>query len=120
MNSNISSKKSTNKLNSISDAMITFNGTQYWKINISNIIYCLHVKSTTKGSYSLVDCGAIGSLFGVDIRVLNHMLRQVTITGIYNQQISDLQICTGAGYGITQRGPVILIMHPYAYLGQGK
>jgi hypothetical protein len=68
----------------------------------------------------LVDHGANGGLFGTDVRLLNHTLRRVTITGIDNHQAGDLPICTCAGYGITQCGPVILIMHQAAYLGQGK
>jgi hypothetical protein len=40
--------------------------------------------------------------------------------GIDNHQVGDLPVCTRAGNGINQRGPVILIMHQYAFLGQGK
>jgi hypothetical protein len=67
-----------------------------------------------------VDRGANGGLFGSDVRILNHTNRKVTITGIDNHQVGDLPICTGAGYGYTQHGPVIFIMHQYAFLGQGK
>jgi hypothetical protein len=116
MKSNINHKKN----NHTSDDTITIYGTQYRKINVINIMYRIHAKSTLNSSYSLVNRGANGGLFGADVRVLNHTMRRVTITGIYNHQVGDLPICTGAGFGIIQRGPFILIVHQYAYLGQGK
>jgi hypothetical protein len=111
---------STTNVNDSED-FITYQGTNYYrKINILNITYHINTKNTNLIGYSLVDRGANGGLFGSDVRILNHTMRKVTITCINNHQVGDLPICTGAGYSLTQHGPVIFIMHQYAYLGQGK
>jgi hypothetical protein len=68
----------------------------------------------------LVDRGANGGLFGGDVRILHRTNRRVTITGIDNHQIQDLPICIGVAYGQTNHGPVIFVIHQYAYLGHGR
>ena len=47
-------------------------------------------------------------------------MRTVDVSGIENHQVKDLPIVTVGGVMHSQRGPVIVIMHWYAYLGKGK
>ncbi len=46
--------------------------------------------------------------------------RFVDIAGIENHTLNDLEIVTAAGVVSTTTGQAILILHQYAYLGQGK
>ena len=54
------------------------------------------------------------------MRVLHKTGRQVDVQGIDNHQITNIPIVTAAGVVNTQRGEVILIMHQYAYIPNGK
>ena len=76
-----------------------------------------HAHATT---CSLMDRGANGGLAGADVRVLDRSIRTVDVTGIDNHQVTDLPIVTCAGKVLSDQGPLILIMHQYAYYGQGK
>ncbi|ACI65686.1 predicted protein [Phaeodactylum tricornutum CCAP 1055/1] len=69
---------------------------------------------------ALVDRGANGELAGADIMVLNKTGRSANITGINDHTLSDLDIVTAAGCVESHTGPIIVIMHQYAYLGTGK
>ena len=95
-----------------------------YKINaylINNITY-----SASKGSVmnsrngTLIDRGANGGLAGCNVRVLHKTGRQVDVQGIDNHQITNIPIVTAAGVVNTQREEVILIMHQYAYIPNGK
>ena len=77
-------------------------------------------KSTRESALSLVDRGANGGLAGSDVRVIERTQRTVDITGIDNHQVTGLPIVTAAAKVDTTRGPVIVLLHQYAYLGQGK
>ena len=44
----------------------------------------------------------------------------VDIQGIDNHRINEIPIVTAGGVINTQKGPVIAIMHQYAYTGKGK
>ena len=46
--------------------------------------------------------------------------RTVDVSGIDGHEICGLPIVTVGGVVDSQRGPVIAIMHQYAYTGQGK
>ena len=46
--------------------------------------------------------------------------RSVNIQGIDNHRINAIPIVTAGGVINTQKGPVIAIMHQYAYTGKGK
>lgn len=105
--------------NNNNDEVLTINGTKYRKINVTNT-YRINVKHFGFAGYSLIDRGANGGVLGADVRVIEHSTRTVCLTGLDNHQVNNLPICTAAGYGITQKGPVIFIMHQYAYIGQGK
>jgi hypothetical protein len=76
MNSNtkpkISAPHHKSKHHIANEDNITINGVQYRKINVVKIMYRIHSQSTVGGSYSLVDCGANGGLFGADIRILHY------------------------------------------------
>ena len=68
---------------------------------------------------SLVDRGANGGLGGADVRVIEHTTRTADITGIDNHKIKDVPISTVAGLINSNKGPLIAIMHQYAYTGKG-
>jgi hypothetical protein len=110
-------KKSSNK----NDDIININGTNYRRCNFVSVSYRVNTNITSDvGGFSLVDQGANGGLLEDDILVLHQTNRRLTITGIDNHQVGELPIGTGAGYGMTGKGPVIFIMHQYACLGHGK
>ncbi|EEC51029.1 predicted protein [Phaeodactylum tricornutum CCAP 1055/1] len=69
---------------------------------------------------ALVNRGANGGLAGADVMVLNKTGRSANITGINDHTLSDLDIVTAAGCVESHTGPIIVIMHQYAYLGTGK
>ncbi|EEC42547.1 predicted protein [Phaeodactylum tricornutum CCAP 1055/1] len=60
---------------------------------------------------------ANGGLAG---KVVNKTGRSASITGINEHTLSDLDIVTAAGFVESHKGPIIVIMHQYAYLGKGK
>jgi hypothetical protein len=105
------------------DNLLMVNGRQYrayqCRIIYHMITYTL-MKQALQKLASLIDRGANGGLAGGDVRVLERSDRRVSITGIDNHQITGLHIVTCAGTTISHRGPIVLIMHQYAYLGHGK
>ena len=85
---------------------------------MTKIQYC-HSHSCTKRS-TLVDRGANGGICGNDVRIINKTGWMVDAQGIDNHQVVDVPIVTGGAVAYTQRGPVILILNQYAYIGNGK
>ena len=81
--------------------------------NISNLEY---------RRASLMDRGGNGGLFGADVRLLDYVepARYADVSGLANHTVKDLRIGTGAGMVMTHVGPIIIIMHQYAYYGKGK
>ena len=69
---------------------------------------------------SLVDRGANGGIAGDNIQVISKTGQTVDIQGIDNHRINEIPIVTAGGVITTQKGPVIAIMHQYAYTGKGK
>ena len=69
---------------------------------------------------SMIDRGANGGVAGIDSRRISGTGRNVNVTGINDHQMPDLEICTVGGVIDTQRGPVVGIMHQYAYSGRGN
>ena len=69
---------------------------------------------------TLVDSGANGGMSGEDVRVLETSLNTADVTGIAQNEVSDLPISTVAGLIQTASGPVIGIFHQYAHYGKGK
>jgi hypothetical protein len=103
------------------DDSININGTTCRCVNFVSVSYSVHNNTTSDArGFSLVDWGANGGLLGSDICVIHQTNCCVTITGIDNHQVGDLPIGTGAGYGMTDKGPVIFIMHQYDCLQHRK
>ena len=73
---------------------------------------------------ALVDRGANGGILGKDARILplqpGEVHRRVDVTGIDNHEMTHLKIVNAASKVQTQRGPVIVILHEYAYHGTGR
>jgi hypothetical protein len=76
-------------------------------------------KACKKGE-TLVNHGANGGLAGSDVRVTDKTGRSVDVIGIDNHTVNDLPIVTAGAVVNSQRGPVIAILHQYAYVGKGK
>lgn len=68
---------------------------------------------------SLVDRGANGGVAGSDVRIIHKDQRCVDIQGIDNHQLNDVSIGTVGGVTMTQKGPVILVLHQYALYNKG-
>ena len=90
--------------------------------NHETIKYCVsnHRGSTTDKRGALVDRGANGGLVGNDVRITCTTDREVDVSGIDNHQMTNLRIVTAGGVVSTQRGEVLLVMHQYAHVPQGK
>jgi hypothetical protein len=67
---------------------------------------------------SLVDHEANGGIAGDDVRIIAKTGQTVDIQGIDNHRINKIPIVTAGGVINTQKGPVIAIMHQYAYTGK--
>ena len=101
--------------------LMSFNGKKWRAINQCQFKYTYKVtEHNSKPTAALVDRGANGGLAGADVRVLDCSDRRVNITGIDSHQVTGLEIVTAAGKVVTTQGPVIILLHQYAYLGQGK
>jgi hypothetical protein len=82
------------------------------------ITYTISKHAHTFGS--LIDRGANGGLVGDDVRIIAKTGKFVDVAGIDNHTVNDLELVTAAGYVNTNRGPRIVILNQYAYLGKGK
>jgi len=85
-------------------------------------IYSVSESDRRSGDYSLVDRGANGGLAGVDVRVIDRMPHsKVNVRGIQNHEIVGVPIANVRAYTEhTTKGPVIILMNQYAYVGRGK
>jgi hypothetical protein len=81
--------------------------------------YSLH-QQLQSPSGSLIDGGANGGLSGSDVVVLSVTLLTANVTGIADNSLTQIPICTVAGLIQTQHGPIIGVFHPYAHQGTGK
>jgi hypothetical protein len=97
---------------------VIINGVTFCEVNLSCIYSVSAHHHTTNGS--LVDHGANGGVAGDDIHIVHHTLHMVNIQGIDNHQVPDIPIVTAAGVVTSQKGPIIAILHQYAYIGHGK
>ena len=91
------------------------------KINSTELTYTVSSIST-KDKGSLIDRGANGGLAGDDVKIIcyHDPPRYIDVSGINSHKVEDLQIVTAGGVAPSQRGPVIIILHQYAYLGKGN
>ena len=85
---------------------------------MTKVQYCHSYSRTQRGA--LVDHGANGGICGNDVRIINKTGQMVDVQGIDNHQVIDVPIVTGGAVACTQRGPVILILNQYAYIGNRK
>jgi hypothetical protein len=90
--------------------------------NHETIKYCVsnHHGSTTGKRGALIDRGANGGLVGNDVRIMRTTDREVGVSGIGNHQMTNLRIVTAGGVVSTQCGELLLVMHQYAHVPQGK
>jgi hypothetical protein len=71
-------------------------------------------------SSSLIDRGANGGLAGSGMQVISvDPSRKLTITGIDNHQMPDLDVVQAGAYVTSHKGPVIAIFHQYAHIKTG-
>ena len=68
----------------------------------------------------MVDRGANGGIAGDDVHVVCLSDRVVNVTGIENHQMNDLRIGTFMGVAKSNYGDVLVVLHQYAYHGQGR
>ena len=107
---------------STSSDEITLNSKRYWCISMhEQVVYDVSNHKASKHG-SLVDHGANGGLAGSDVRIINKDVVPclVDVSGIDSHQVTNLPIITVGGVVPSQCGPVIAIMHQYAYMGSGK
>ncbi|KAL7568352.1 hypothetical protein ACA910_018482 [Epithemia clementina (nom. ined.)] len=88
------------------------------EIKMAAHYHVAHFQASCFGS--LVDRGANGGLAGVDVCILSHSKRKISVTAIGNHELSNLDIVTCAGIINTNHGKVVLIMNEYTYYGQGS
>ena len=70
---------------------------------------------------SLVDQGANGGAAGDDSRAISyHPDRKVDVLGIDNHAVNSTPVVTAGGVVETTVGPIITILHQYAYMGRGN
>jgi hypothetical protein len=91
---------------------------------IYTLSYCVHKYSLHQQlqspSGSLIDGGAIGGLSGSYVVALFETLFTANVTGIADNTLTQIPICTVAGLIQTQHGPIIGVFHQYAHQGTGK
>ena len=125
--------KGKTKVNKAEQDQITVNGVPYtrqvnthelkqWKSqeDEENQVYAVSTHKTSYSGYALVDRGANGGIAGANVKVIEKTHCHVNVEGIDNHQVTDIVIATVGGVIMTQRGPVIGIMHQFAYTGKGK
>ena len=56
----------------------------------------------------------------MDVRIIAKTGRSMDIQGIDNHRINEILIVTAGGVITTQKGPVIVIINQYAYIGKKK
>ena len=91
----------------------------YCQVNTASILYNISSCHTAEKG-ALLDCGANGGIAGDNIRVIAKTGKSVDIQGIDSHRINEIPIVTADGVIYTQKGPVIAIMHQYAYTRKGK
>jgi len=101
------------------DEEIVVNGKQYHQVHAHCILYSVSSHKSCKPGL-LVDRGSNGGIAGNDICIIEKSDQMVDVCGINNHQITNIPIVTTRGVVTTQHGPIVTILHQYAYTGQGK
>jgi hypothetical protein len=86
---------------------------------VNQVEYCVSTHHTTNCAMSVADRGANGGVAGNDVRVIFKTNRTVDIRGIDNHQVTNIPIGTVGGVVNSQKGSIIIIMHPYDLMGKG-
>ena len=94
-------------------------GHTYYRMNAITTSYHVSEHKERTISSSLIDGGANGGFGGADVRVIEYTDRYADVTGIDGHAVKNIPIATVAGKVHTTRGPIIAIMHQYAYYGKG-
>ena len=81
--------------------------------HVHNRVYAVEV-------WSLADRGANGGMMGVEGLLLALCDRSITIWGIGNHSLNNLQMCDAASMLESNKGTVIGLFHQYAYRGKGR
>ena len=94
--------------------------TQSREINVSVLYMVSKLNTEYKGL--IVDRVANGGLAGEDVRIIckHNPPHYFYVSGLNSNQVKDLEIVTAGGVAPSQRGPVIIILRQYAYLGSGN
>jgi hypothetical protein len=69
---------------------------------------------------SLIDGGANGGLSGSDVVVLAETFLTADVTGIADNTLQKVPVCTVAGLIKTKHGPIIGVFNQYAIHGTGR
>jgi hypothetical protein len=85
-----------------------------------NIKYQIRNYETTASTGSLVDGGANGGLAGSDMRNIEMTLTKADVSGIADNDLTDLGIGTFAAVIETTEGKIIGLFSQYADYGIGK
>jgi len=101
------------------DEEIVVNGKQYHQVHAHCILYSVSSHKSHKTG-SLVDRGSNDGIAGNDVHIIEKSDQMVDVCGIDNHQITNIPIVTTRGVVTTQHGPIVTILHQYAYTGQGK
>ena len=100
--------------------IIVLNGKTYYAANCTVTMYTVFHRSLNPTVGSLVDRGANGGIAGDDVILIEKTHRKCDVTGIDNHTMADLSIGTCAGLVQSHKGPIIVILHQYAYAGKGN
>jgi hypothetical protein len=90
-----------------------------YTLSYSDRTYSIH-QNLQRPCGSLIDGGANGGFSGSDVVVLSETLFTADFTGIADNSLQKVSVCTVAGLLQTQHGPIIGVFHQYALHGTGK
>ena len=108
----------TQVIDNTSPRQISYNGRTYTQM-LHNLVYKVNLHSF-EHSGSLIDGGANGGMSGNDVRVLDETMDVADVTGIANNTVTNLKLCTVAGLVQSLSGPVVAIFHQYAHYGENR
>ena len=89
-------------------------------VKCNHLSYTVTSTQTKTSCGALIDRGANGGLAGSDVRIIAKTDREVDVDGIDNHQMVNLPIVTAGAVAKTTDGEVIIIMHKYACIPDGR
>jgi hypothetical protein len=99
-------------------SQLVFSGRTY-SLNYSHCTYNIH-QTIREPRGALIDGGANGGLSGADVIVLQETFNTADVTGIADNTLHQLKLCTVAALIQSHKGPIIGIFHQYAHRGSCK